>query len=587
MISSSWCDETMEIDIKELEEQVTAVTDRKDKVDALNDLISALKNSDHQRALELSNSALELATSGEFAKVPYKNGYAIGLYNRGAIHFRLGNFTKAIRDATAAKKILEEIDNPKAHSSILGLFAGIHRRIGDYPGALANNLKATEIARQHTLVAQEAQLLNQLGVIHNNLSDFRSAMTAFNSSLQLYEEIEDINSTSLILNNLAFTYYSQKSYEEALDYAQRSLKIARQIDMWAYEATALGTLGEIYAEMGDYENSLNHLQQSISISKELGTKPMEMTGLISLGTLHSGLEEDEKAIEYLDEALAIANELEAKPEIYQSHQALAKIFTRKGEDSIALHHFEKYIAIKEEVINQDVAIKIEGLKVIHEAEIARKEAEIYRLKNEELEQMVAERTAELAQANTKLLESYDVTLEGWVKALELRNHDTVGHTLRVVDLAVNLATTMGLEGEELTHIRRGALLHDIGKMAIPDHILEKRGSHSDEESEIMQQHTEFAVQMLSPIDFLEPALDIPKYHHEKWDGSGYPNGFKGEQIPLPARIFAVVDVWDALRSDRPYRKAWPKKKSLEHIRQEAGASFDPKVVEVFLDIVSK
>ena len=191
----------------------------------------------------------------------------------------------------------------------------------------------------------------------------------------------------------------------------------------------------------------------------------------------------------------------------------------------------------------------------------------------------------LERSNRELVQAYDATIEGWSRALDLRDKETEGHTQRVTEMTLDLARVFGLPEEELLYIRWGALLHDIGKMAIPDNILLKPSELTQEEWQIMRQHPEFAYSMLSPITYLHRALDIPYYHHEKWDGTGYPRGLKGQGIPLVARLFAVVDVWDALRSDRPYRKAWTREKTLEHIRSLSGIAFDPKVVEYFLDLV--
>lgn len=190
--------------------------------------------------------------------------------------------------------------------------------------------------------------------------------------------------------------------------------------------------------------------------------------------------------------------------------------------------------------------------------------------------------ADLQRANLDLRLAYDQTIEGWARALDLRDHETEGHTQRVAEISVRLGRAVGLGDEELVHLRRGALLHDIGKMGIPDAILNKPGPLSDGEWEVMRRHPVYAYESLSPISFLRPALDVPYCHHEKWDGTGYPRGLRGEQIPLSARIFAVVDVWDALRSDRPYREAWPEEKVREHLRSQAGTHFDPDVVEAFL-----
>ncbi len=188
----------------------------------------------------------------------------------------------------------------------------------------------------------------------------------------------------------------------------------------------------------------------------------------------------------------------------------------------------------------------------------------------------------LQSSNAELALAYDTTLEGWSRALELRDQETEGHTQRVTETTLKLARAFGVSEADLVQVRWGALLHDIGKMGVPDAILLKPGPLTDEEWVTMKKHPTFAYEMLSPIHYLRLALDIPYCHHEKWDGTGYPRGLKGEQIPLTARIFAVVDVWDALTSDRPYRKAWTKEKVREHIRTSSGTHFDPQVVETSL-----
>lgn len=184
----------------------------------------------------------------------------------------------------------------------------------------------------------------------------------------------------------------------------------------------------------------------------------------------------------------------------------------------------------------------------------------------------------------ELNEAYETTIEGWSRALDLRDRETEGHTLRVTALTLKLAEAMGFSEEERVHIRRGALLHDMGKLAVPDRILLKPDRLTDDEWEVMRLHPLYAYDMLAPIEYLRPALDIPYAHHERWDGSGYPRGLKGEEIPLVARIFAVVDVWDALTSNRPYRPAWNQQATLEYIKKNAGTLFDPQVVEIFLKL---
>jgi PAS domain S-box-containing protein/putative nucleotidyltransferase with HDIG domain len=191
---------------------------------------------------------------------------------------------------------------------------------------------------------------------------------------------------------------------------------------------------------------------------------------------------------------------------------------------------------------------------------------------------------DLQHSNIELTLAYDATIEGWSRALDLRDRETEGHTKRVTETTLRLARALGLNEADLVHIRRGALLHDIGKMGIPDAILSKPGPLSEKEQAMMREHPKMAYEMLLPITFLRPALDIPYCHHEKWAGDGYPRGLKGEEIPMAARIFAVVDVWDALRSDRPYRKRWSESRVRKHLQSQAGRYFDPRIVEAFLDL---
>jgi HD-GYP domain-containing protein (c-di-GMP phosphodiesterase class II) len=193
----------------------------------------------------------------------------------------------------------------------------------------------------------------------------------------------------------------------------------------------------------------------------------------------------------------------------------------------------------------------------------------------------------LQRTNQELTLAYDTTLEGWSKALELRDKETQGHTRRVTDLTLELAKRMNVPESQLTQIRRGVLVHDIGKMGVPDNILRKAGPLTEEEWVEMRKHPQYAFDLLYPIYYLRPALDVAYYHHEWWDGSGYPSGIKGHNIPLSARIFAVVDVWDAMLSDRPYRAAMKKRDVINYIRALSGKQFDPAVVEVFLQMMKE
>ena len=206
------------------------------------------------------------------------------------------------------------------------------------------------------------------------------------------------------------------------------------------------------------------------------------------------------------------------------------------------------------------------------------------INNADLIENLKKKNFELETANIELEIAYEATLRGWVIALDIRDKETEGHTQRVTVLTQRLAQKMGVDRDSMEHITHGALLHDIGKMAISDEILRKKGALTPEERAVMQEHPVHAYNMLRDIEFLRPALDIPYCHHEKWDGTGYPRRLKGEEIPFAARIFAVIDVWDAITSERPYHEAMPHHEARERIKADADKHFDPRVVEAFMDL---
>jgi HD-GYP domain-containing protein (c-di-GMP phosphodiesterase class II) len=214
---------------------------------------------------------------------------------------------------------------------------------------------------------------------------------------------------------------------------------------------------------------------------------------------------------------------------------------------------------------------------------------LYGLLNNQLKKLLCEMEArkkaeiEILAGREELARAYEETIKGWGNALNLKEVEVEKHSHHVTELTLQIAQKMNLDEETMAHIKRGAFLHDIGKIGIPDSILLKPGRLTEKEWEIMKMHPVYAYNMLDPIDYLKPALEIPYCHHERWDGNGYPRGLKGEEIPLSARIFAVVDVYDALTSDRPYRKAWSKESAIKHIKNESGKQFDPHIVDLFVE----
>ncbi|HEY9077292.1 MAG TPA: HD domain-containing phosphohydrolase [Anaerolineaceae bacterium] len=287
---------------------------------------------------------------------------------------------------------------------------------------------------------------------------------------------------------------------------------------------------------------------------------------LKIGEGYAGKAAVDKKIIYIPDILndntLLLDSMKAKNDPFTSYYGVPLVVKDNLTGVLEIFHHKKFELSQESLaflisISNQAAIAIDNLQLLEQLSIKNKE----------------------------LTNAYDATLEGWAHALDIRHKESVDHSRRVTDLSIKLAIAAGFSGESLEHIRRGALLHDIGKLAIPDHILLKPGKLTPEERMIIQQHPVYAFDWLSPIEYLKPALDIPYCHHEKWDGSGYPRALSRNEIPLAARIFAIVDVWDALRSERPYRAAWQVEKVMEYILSENGKHFDPSVVDLFMDTV--
>jgi len=265
-------------------------------------------------------------------------------------------------------------------------------------------------------------------------------------------------------------------------------------------------------------------------------------------------------------------------EVFPVLEALIDQIENLEEGKFELHEGEFFFDVIVKSLYDDQQRLRARIFVAHNVTTHKRLEDELRQLNNLLEERVRQRTEQLADA-------YDTTLEGWAKALELRDQETEGHSRRVTEMTVCVAREMGINGSKLDSIRRGALLHDIGKMGVPDRILHKPDNLTEDEFDIVRKHPVIAKNLLKPISFLGPALNIPYYHHEWWDGSGYPEGLKGEEIPLEARIFSVVDHWDALSSDRPYRSALSPEKVITYLKENAGRIFDPLVVEKFLELI--
>ena len=368
---------------------------------------------------------------------------------------------------------------------------------------------------------------------------------------------------------------TEKSVEERLNRQIQYLRTLRTIDLTISGSTDIRTilqvaLREAMEQLGmsaivvlTFDPVLNLLK--FTAGRGLQTNALESTGL-RLGNGYAGKAAlERKTIKVADLTPNKADFLhlpDIEKEGFKSYYCVPLISKGVIQGILESFHRSRFVPNREwldffETLGGQIAIAIQGVKLF----------------------------SELQRSNLELNLAYDATLEGWSKALDMRDRDAEGHTRRVTDLTEQLAAAMGVDMASRVNIRRGALLHDIGKLGIPDRILLKQGELTGEDWEAIRKHPILAYELLKPIPFLAEALDIPYCHHERWDGSGYPRGLKGDQIPLAARIFAVADVFDALTSERLYREAWPVEKALEYLKAESGKRFDPAVLDVFLQIM--
>ncbi len=498
-------------------------------------------------------------------------------------------FTAIVRDITERKQKEEEVRKFKTISdkagygvSIINLqgnieyvndaFASMHNHSHD--SLIKNNISALYEEKEYSRVNNLLQHLNNNGpLINEEVWHKRKDGTTFpalvNASIISNQDGTPINIASTTLD-----ITDRKEAEETTNKRLQYLKALRSIDKAITASLDLNVTLEILLDKVTSElhvdaatillhNQHTHLLE-YAISKDFRSDALKYTKL-KLGESNAGRAAIERkiiTINNLNEDInGFSRSADFATERFVCYFAVPLI--AKGQVKGVLELFSRT------QLNADPEWMdfLDG--IASQAAIAIDNASLF---------------SDLERSNTELVLAYDATIEGWSRALDMRDKETEGHCQRVTDMTLQVAQKFNVKDQELVHIRRGALLHDIGKMGIPDKILHKPGKLDEEEWAIMKRHPEYAYNFLDSADYLKPALDIPYCHHEKWDGNGYPRGLKGTEIPLSARIFSIVDVWDALSSDRPYRPAWPQAKVTDYIKSLSGIQFDPQVVDAFFSI---
>ena len=418
--------------IAELEAQLAAASDPRTRIDLLNALSKALRDIDAQRALAYAQAAHDLAV----ANPAYREGLVLSLARLAESHMQLSRLEPALAQALEALSLSEPLENRPLLAQVLRILDAIYEHLGDYPTALAYGYRALEISQSGGDRIGEALAHNLLGIVYGKLGDYRQALAAYDQALGIFQEAGRRRYVAVLLNNIADAYFFLGELDRALEYGRRSLQIARELGLEMGEATVLSTIGDIYRQKADYAQALACFGQALDLARRLDFRYVEMCALMSMGKIHGALQQQAEAIPLLEQAVAIAAAIGARNELSEGHQTLAELHKQRQDYRAALDRYEQYRAVKEAVFNAEADQRIRNLQVIHHTETARKEAEIYRLRNVELEQEIAARR----QAEERLRQ-YAEELEKQNAELEAFAH-TVAHDLKSPLNSLRLASSL-------------------------------------------------------------------------------------------------------------------------------------------------
>jgi putative nucleotidyltransferase with HDIG domain len=504
--------------------------------------------------------------------------------------------------------------------------------LSEYNSALEYMLEAIDLTIELQDLITRGECERICGSIYLSQGRFSEALERFEVSLELSQQTQQLDNVSSALNNIAIIYQAFEENERALEYHTRNLQLGQQVGDTRAIIRASNAIGLIHLELAEAKTdedlerkrelhlALDLFEQALELSREIQFRHAEIALLNNIGCVYMARHEPQKALKYFDTQLEVAKtfgdrkrfaggivdsgrahlalgnldlafdlvweahqafeELGTHDELAKTHKDLSAIFEARGNITLALEHFKQFHTLEATVKSDAAKQRTQTLAAKFDLEKSRLESEMYRIRTDELEVKVAERTQEVLDAQFEMLERL-------ANAAEFRDSDTGTHTRRVGRIAAAVGKRLGMLNEDVQLLLSAAQLHDIGKIGIPDSILFKPGSLSDQEWEIMKSHTTLGAKMLEggKSQLLQMAEEIALTHHERFDGTGYPLGLVGTHIPLTGRVVAVVDMYDALLSERPYKGAWSKTDALFEIKRVAGTHFDPEVVGIFLDVI--
>ncbi|MBB5234684.1 diguanylate cyclase (GGDEF)-like protein [Deinococcus budaensis] len=506
------------------------------------------------------------------------------------VQFRQGNFVEAASTLERLAELRLRLGDREGHAKALNNLGLVHEGLGHFMQALDSFLRCLEFLRNHevSLNSLLSMCLVNVGKVYRELGNLTEAEASLRAGIEVGERTGTFLSMAAGHNELGIVYRERGEYRGALDAFLHALTITRAHGLRHEEAGTLDALGQVQSALGQDDLARATLHEARELARSLDDKPVLASTLIHLGALHAGRGEHEAAAGHLREALTLTAGSMPR-EALLAREQLAASLRVLGDLEDALVHQEQVIRGQRELFREDSDRRLRHLTDQLELEKARHQSEMYRQLNdvalrakEDAEAQVRARTEELEQAQLETVTRLGV-------AAEYRDDRTALHTHRVGNLAGRLAQAFGLPARDVHLIRLAARLHDVGKIGVPDAVLLKQEKFTPEDHAVMRHHTTIGARVLQGgrSELLRLAEQIALTHHERWDGSGYPQGLAGEQIPLVGRIVAVVDVWDALTTQRPYKAAWPPEDALAELQAQAGKHFDPDIVGAFAELLRR
>lgn len=541
---------------------------------------------------DLGNLKLSVKTADQAILVSQqigdKNAEADALNLRATLSNHLGEYVFAIEKLKEVLNIRILNSDLRGQASTLMNIGTIYTNLSNYVDGLQYLLESYKLIENNLNDYKiEAQCLLNIGNLYQDIKNYKFSINYYNKSLKISEKNKDFYTEIGCLNNLGESYYFIENYQKSIQVFEKALEKSKKYGLKHLEIFILDGIGKTYSKLGNYQKSVFFQQKSLELADQSGDLQCKINALIGLGDSYFGLQDNQTAIEYFLQSLDLSNDIKQPKTAYEAHQKLADVYQRTGNLAKVIEHLREYHRLEREVFNQETAQKTKNLSLQFDLERARHETEVYRVQNETierandlLEHKVQERTQELEAARAEVVMRLAI-------AAEYRDDNTGQHTLRVGRTSALIAEVLGLPADLVELLRSAARLHDVGKIGITDLILLKPGKLTNEEFDLMKTHTTIGAQMLSNGQslLLKMAETIALTHHERWDGRGYPNGLVGEDIPLVGRIVAVADVFDALRSERPYKKPWTLEETRAEIEAQAGKQFDAQVVEAFIKLL--